>query len=55
MKTSDNTVTPDAIFQCDNDTVGIVCEIKTALPNDEKILFKDIEEQLEKYSKIETR
>lgn len=53
MKTSDNTVTPDAIFQCDNDTVGIVCEIKTALPSDEAILLKDMKEQLEKYSKIE--
>ena len=53
MKTDSNTVTPDMIFQCDNDTKGIVCEIKTSLPRSDELLLKDIKEQLEKYSKIE--
>ena len=52
MKTNFNTVTPDAIFQCDNDTKGIVCEIKTSLPENEEHLLKDMKDQIEKYSKI---
>lgn len=53
METSENSVTPDAIFQCDDNKKGVVCEIKTSLPNSEDLLLKDIKEQLEKYSKIQ--
>jgi len=53
MHTHTNVVTPDAIFQCDNDTKGIVCEIKTSLPASEDYLFKDMKEQIEKYSDIQ--
>ena len=52
MHTQTNTVTPDAIFQCDNDTRGIVCEIKTSLPTSDEFLLKDMKEQIEKYSDI---
>ena len=47
-----NSVTPDAIFQCDEDRKGIVCEIKTSLPLSEKYLLKDMKDQIEKYSDI---
>ena len=52
MQTGNNCVTPDVIFQCDNDTKGIVCEIKTSLPSNQLYLFKDTKEQIEKYSDI---
>lgn len=54
MKTMNGAdATPDVIFQCDNDAVGVVAEIKTTLPDDEEVLLQDIKEQIEKYSKIE--
>lgn len=53
MHHSTNTVTPDAIFQCDDDKKGIVCEIKTSLPALEKYLLKDMKDLIEKYSAIE--
>lgn len=52
MHHSTNTVTPDAIFQCDNDQKGIVCEIKTSLPANDEHLLKDMKDQIEKYSDI---
>jgi len=52
MYNSTNLVTPDAIFQCDNDKKGIVCEIKTSLPASEEYLLKDMKDQIEKYSDI---
>lgn len=54
MQTSNNNVTPDVIFQCDNDNKGIVCEIKTSLPNNEHYLLRDMKEQIEKYSDIQS-
>lgn len=53
MHTASNVVTPDAIFQCDNNTKGIVCEIKTSLPDSDELLLSDSKEQIEKYSRIE--
>jgi len=53
MQTQPNTVTPDAIFQCDNDMKGIVCEIKTSLPASNEYLLKDMKDQIEKYSNIQ--
>ena len=55
MRTSaSRDVQPDAIFQCDNDTKGIVCEIKSSLPRDEGDALRDLEEQIGKYAEIET-
>ena len=54
MQTSNNHVTPDVIFQCDNDNKGIVCEIKTSLPDNEQYLLQDMKEQIEKYSDIQS-
>ena len=47
-------VHPDAIFQCDNDTKGIVCEIKSSLPHNQKQMLHDLREQIGKYAEIET-
>lgn len=47
-------VQPDLIFQCDNDTKGIVCEIKSSLPQDEKHMLRDLREQIGKYAEIAT-
>ena len=52
MHHSTNTVTPDAIFQCDDDKKGIVCEIKTSLPTNEEYLLNDMKDLIEKYSNI---
>lgn len=54
MQTSTNCVTPDVIFQCDNDNKGIVCEIKTSLPDNEQYLLQDMKDQIEKYSDIQS-
>lgn len=54
MQTSNNHVTPDVIFQCDNDSRGIVCEIKTSLPDNEQYLLQDMKDQIEKYSDIQS-
>ena len=53
MHHSTNSVTPDAIFQCDNDKSGIICEIKTSLPASEEYLLRDMKDQIEKYSDIQ--
>ncbi len=45
-------ITPDAIFQCDDDKQGIACEIKTSLPASEKYLLNDMKNLIEKYSDI---
>ena len=47
-------VHPDAIFQCDGDTRGVVCEIKTSLPRDRRLLRRDLGEQIGKYAEIES-
>ncbi len=47
-------VQPDAIFQCDNDRKGIVCEIKSSLPQDQEHMVRDLGEQIAKYAEIET-
>ena len=44
--------TPDAIFQCDNNAKGVVCEIKTSLSTSEENLLRDLKPQIEKYSDI---
>ena len=54
MHTSNNLVTPDAIFQCDNNRKGIVCEIKTSLPDNEQYLLGNMKDQIEKYSDIKS-
>ena len=54
MQTSNNSVTPDAIFQCDNNRKGIVCEIKTSLPDNEQYLLVNMKDQIEKYSDIKS-
>lgn len=54
MQTSNNCVTPDVIFQCDNDNRGIVCEIKTSLPHKEQYLLQAMKDQIEKYSDIQS-
>ena len=46
-------VHPDAIFQCDGDTKGVVCEIKSSLPQNRQLLLRDLKEQVGKYTKIE--
>ena len=46
-------VHPDAIFQCDGDTRGVVCEIKSSLPRDRRLLRRDLGEQIGKYGEIE--
>lgn len=46
-------VHPDAIFQCDGDTKGVVCEIKSSLPQDRQRLLQDLREQVSKYAEIE--
>lgn len=53
MKVRGNGVTPDTIFQCDDDTKGIVAEIKSSLPDNNEHLLSDMKEQIEKYSEIE--
>lgn len=45
-------VHPDAIFQCDGDTKGVVCEIKSSLPQDRRRLLRDLREQVGKYAEI---
>ena len=47
-------VHPDAIFQCDNDTKGMVCEIKSSLPHGQKRMLHDLGEQVGKYAEAET-
>ena len=47
-------VCPDAIFQCDGDSKGIVCEIKSSIPDDDGLAIRDIGDQIDKYSEIET-
>lgn len=44
---------PDAVFQCDEDRKGIVCEIKSSPPVDGKHVIKDIGDKIDKYSGIE--
>lgn len=46
-------VHPDAIFQCDGDTKGVVCEIKSSLPQGRRLLLRDLKEQIGKYAEIE--
>ena len=54
MKTAaSKPVTPDAIFQCDNDTKGIVCEIKSSLPLAQEDMLRDLGKQIRKYAEIE--
>ena len=52
--TASKEVHPDAIFQCDNDTKGIVCEIKSSLPHSQKQMLHGLREQIGKYAEIET-
>ena len=47
-------VHPDAIFQCDGDARGVVCEIKSSLPRDRRLLQRDLMEQIGKYAEIES-
>lgn len=46
-------VRPDAIFQCDDDTKGVVCEIKSSLPRDRRLLLRDMKERIGKHAEIE--
>lgn len=48
----DKPVTPDAIFQCDNDSKGIVAEIKTSLTENDSDLLDEITGPIEQYSNI---
>ncbi len=52
MGTPGGKVTPDAIFQCDGDTKGIVCGIKSSIPGDEGIALKDVGGQVKKHADI---
>ena len=52
--TKSKEVHPDVIFQCDNDTKGIVCEIKSSLPQKRQLLLQDLKEQIDKYAEIES-
>ena len=53
MRTSSSeSARPDAIFQCDGDTKGIVCEIKSSLPLGDGRLLDDVRRQVDKYSRI---
>ena len=47
-------VCPDAIFQCDGDSKGIVCEIKSSIPANDGLAIRDIGDQIDRYSEIET-
>lgn len=46
---SDKKIYPDIVFQCNDDSFGVICEIKTSLPESDEYLKNDLK-QLENYS-----
>ena len=47
-------VRPDAIFQCGNDTKGVVSETKSSMPRDKGDALRGLEEQIAKCAEIKT-